>query len=170
MRAPLPVSGANASLVPIPTNEETLMVVAADYPLLNIIWTMFVFAGLVIWVWTLFAVFADLFRRHDISGWGKAAWTVFVIFIPVIGVLSYLIADGKGMAERRAGDIQASQKQYDDYIRSVAGSGKAGGNGGGVASELAQAKQLLDSGTITQDEFEQIKRKALAGEKTLAHA
>jgi hypothetical protein len=85
-------------------------------------------------------------------------------------VLSYLIADGKGMAERRAGDIQASQKQYDDYIRSVAGSGKAGGNGGGVASELAQAKQLLDSGAITQDEFEQIKRKALAGEKTLAHA
>jgi hypothetical protein len=132
------------------------MVVGADYPLLNIIWTMIVFFAFVIWIWTLFAVFADLFRRDDVSNWGKAGWTAFVIILPFLGVLVYLIADGKGMAERRAGDIEASQKQYNDYIRTVAG------GGGGPASELAQAKQLLDSGTITQDEFNEIKRKTLA--------
>ncbi len=132
------------------------MVVGADYPLLNIIWTMFVFFAFVIWIWTLFAVFADLFRRHDISGWGKAGWTVFVIFLPLLGVLAYLITQGKEMAERRAGDIRASQHQFDEHIRTVAG------GGGGVATELSQAKQLLDSGAITQEEFNQIKQKALA--------
>jgi hypothetical protein len=138
------------------------MVVGADYPLLNIIWTMIVFFAFVIWIWTLFAVFADLFRRDDISGWGKAGWTAFVIILPFLGVLVYLIAEGKEMAARRASDIKASQKQYDEYIRSVAGSGSGGG---GPASELAQAKQLLDSGTITQEEFTEIKRKTLAGDR-----
>jgi hypothetical protein len=142
------------------------MVVGADYPLLNIIWTMFVFFALVIWIWTLFAVFADLFRRDDISGWGKAGWTAFVIILPFLGVLVYLIAEGKEMAQRRAGDIEASQKQFDQHIRSVAG------GGGGVASELTQAKQLLDSGAITQEEFNEIKRKTLAndGSATLTPA
>jgi hypothetical protein len=135
-----------------------MVVVGADYPLANIIWTMFVFFAFVIWIWTLFAVFADLFRRDDVSGWGKAAWTLFVIILPFLGVLVYLIADGKGMAERRAGDSEASQKQADAYIRSVAGSG------GGPASELAQAKQLLDSGAITQEEFNELKRKTLAAD------
>jgi Short C-terminal domain/Phospholipase_D-nuclease N-terminal len=135
------------------------MVVGADYPLLNIIWTMFVFFAFVIWIWTLFAVFADLFRRDDISGWGKAGWTVFVIFLPLLGVLCYLISQGKQMADRRAQDVRASQQQIDQHIRSV-----SGGGGGGVAAELSQAKQLLDSGAITQDEFNQIKAKALAGD------
>jgi hypothetical protein len=130
------------------------MVVAADYPLLNVIWTMFVFFGFVIWIWMLFTVFADIFRRHDLSGWGKAGWSVLVIVLPLLGVLIYVIAQGKEMAERRVQDVQVSQAQFDQHIRSVAG--------GGAAAEIGQAKQLLDSGAITQAEFEQIKQATLA--------
>jgi uncharacterized membrane protein YcjF (UPF0283 family) len=131
------------------------MVIGADYPLANIIWTMLVFFGFVIWIWTLFMVFADLFSRHDVGGWGKAGWTLFVIVLPLLGVLVYLIAEGKGMAQRRAKDIETSQAQLDQHIRTVAG---------GPAGEINQAKQLLDSGAITPQEFEQLKAKALAGE------
>jgi hypothetical protein len=130
------------------------MVVAADYPLLDVFWTMIVFFAFVIWIWTLFAVFSDLFRRHDISGWGKAGWTILVIFLPLVGVLAYLITQGKEMAERRTKDIEVSQAQFDQHIRTVAG--------GGPAAEINQAKQLLDSGAITPAEFEQIKQHALA--------
>jgi putative oligomerization/nucleic acid binding protein/phospholipase D-like protein len=131
------------------------MVIGADYPLANIIWTMLVFFGFVIWIWTLFMVFADLFSRHDIGGWAKAGWTLFVIVLPLLGVLVYLIAEGKGMAQRRAKDIETSQAQLDQHIRTVAG---------GPAGEINQAKQLLDSGAITPQEFEQLKARALAGE------
>ena len=134
------------------------MPVATDYPLLNVIWTMFVFFGFVLWIWLMIMVFADLFRRDDVSGWGKAAWCIFIIFLPLLGVLVYMIAHGKDMAERRAEDIQASQAQLDDHIRNVAG----GGGGGGAAAEISQAKKLLDSGAITQAEFDQLKQKALA--------
>jgi hypothetical protein len=130
------------------------MVVAADYPLLDVIWTMVVFFGLVIWVWMLFTVLGDIFRRHDASGWVKAGWSLLVIFLPLIGVLSYLIAQGKHMAERKARDAQTAQSQIDQHIRTVAG--------GGSATEIAQAKQLLDSGAITRADFEQIKQTALA--------
>ena len=133
------------------------MVVAADYPLANVIWTMFVFFGLVIWIWLLFVIFTDIFRRHDIGGWSKAGWTVLIIVLPLVGVLAYLIAQGKHMAERRAQDVQAAQSQFDSHIRSVAG------GGGGRASEIAQAKELLDSGAITQAEFEKIKQGVLEG-------
>ena len=129
------------------------MVLGADYPLLDVIWTMLVFFGFVLWIWALFMVFADLFRRHDIGGWGKAGWTLFVIVLPLVGVLAYLIAEGKEMTERRAKDVQASQAEFDQHIRTVAG---------GAAGEISQAKQLLDSGAITQQEFDQIKAKALA--------
>lgn len=135
------------------------MVIGADYPLANIIWTMLVFFGFVIWIWTLFMVFADLFSRHDVGGWAKAAWTLFVIVLPLLGVLVYLIAEGKGMAQRRAKDIETSQAQFDQHIRSVAG---------GPAAEISQAKALLDSGAITPQEFEQLKSKALAGESAAA--
>jgi hypothetical protein len=134
------------------------MVVAADYPLLDVIWTMFVFFAFVIWIWMLFVIFADIFRRHDIGGWGKAGWSAFIIFLPFVGVLSYLIAQGKGMAERRAEDIQQAQSQYDQHIRTVAT------GGGGRASEIAQAKELLDSGAITQAEYEKIKQGVLNGD------
>ena len=97
------------------------MTFAADYPLLNIIWTMIVFFGFVIWIWLLFSVLVDVFRRHDLSGWGKAAWTLLIIVLPLIGVLAYLIAHGQDMAHRRAQDVQSSQAQFDDHIRTVAG-------------------------------------------------
>jgi hypothetical protein len=131
------------------------MVLAADYPLANIIWSMLVFFGLVIWIWMLFAIFTDLFRRHDVGGWGKAGWSVLIIFLPLVGVLAYLIAEGKGMAERRAQDVEAAQSQFDQRIRTVAT--------GGRASEIAQAKELLDSGAITQAEYEKIKQAVLEG-------
>jgi hypothetical protein len=130
------------------------MTIAADYPLLNIIWTMIVFFAFVIWIWMLFAVLVDVFR-DDSSGWVKAGWCVFIIFIPFIGVLTYLIVHGKDMAERRANDIQTSQAQFDQHIRTVAG---------GPASQIKEAKELLDQGAITQAEFDQIKRSALAGD------
>jgi hypothetical protein len=130
------------------------MTVAADYPLLNIIWTMIVFFGFVIWIWLLFSVLVDVFRRDDISGWVKAGWCLLVIFLPLFGVLIYLIAHGKDMAERRAHDVRQSQAQFDQHIRTVAG---------GPAAQIRDAKQLLDEGTITQAEFDQIKQSALAG-------
>jgi hypothetical protein len=131
------------------------MVIGADYPLANIIWTMLVFFGFVIWIWTLFMVFADLFSRHDVGGWGKAGWTLFVIVLPLLGVLVYLIAEGKGMAERNVKQAQAQQAAMDSYVRSVASTGDA-------SAQIAQGKQLLDSGAITQAEFDQLKAKALA--------
>jgi hypothetical protein len=127
-------------------------VIAADYPFLDVMWTMLVFFAWVIWFWLLITVFADVFRRHDISGWTKAAWTVFVIFLPFLGVLVYLIAQSKGMAERNMQSARAAQAQTDDYIRSVAG---------GPAEQIAKAKQLLDSGAIDAQEYESLKQKAL---------
>lgn len=132
------------------------MTFASSYPLLNAIWTMLVFFGFVIWLWMLFAVLVDVFRRHDASGWVKAGWTVFIVALPFLGVLVYLIAHGRDMAERRAADVQTSQAQVDQHIRTVAG------GGGGPAGEIRDAKELLDSGAITQAEFEEIKRHALA--------
>ena len=130
------------------------MVIAADYPLMDIIWTMLVFFGWVIWFWILISILSDIFRRHDIGGWGKAAWTLFVIILPFLGVLVYLIAEGKEMAERRAADVMANKAAFDDYVRDVAA--------GGATAEIEKAKQLLDSGAIDQAEFEKLKAKALA--------
>ncbi len=131
------------------------MVVAADYPFLDVLWSMVVFFAFVIWVWLLITVFVDVFRRHDLSGWGKAGWTVLLIVLPYLGVFIYLIAHGKEMAQRRADDQRAAQAQFDDYVRDAA-------DGGGPAAEIKRAKQLLDAGAITQAEFEAIKQKALA--------
>jgi hypothetical protein len=129
------------------------MVFAADYPFLDILWSMLVFFAWVIWFWILITIFADLFRRHDIGGWAKAGWIVLCIILPFIGALIYVGTQGQGMAERRAKDVQAAQKETDSYIRDVAG---------GPTNEIAKAKELLDKGTITQAEFDQIKQKALA--------
>jgi hypothetical protein len=131
------------------------LILASDYPFLDVLWTMLVFFGWVIWFWLLITVFSDLFRRHDISGWGKAGWIVLCIVLPFLGVLIYLIAQGQHMAERRASDMQAAQSQMDQYVRETAG-------GGGPTAEIAKAKQLLDSGAISQAEFDQIKQKALS--------
>jgi len=133
------------------------MVLADSYPSFgNVLWTMIVFFAWVIWFWILITILADLFSRHDISGWGKAAWTVFVIILPFLGVLVYLISQGKHMAERRNKQIEASEAAVDDRIRSVTT------DGGGAAAEIQRAKELLDSGAIDQTEFDKIKRLALA--------
>jgi hypothetical protein len=134
------------------------MILAADYPFLDIFWTMLVFFFWVMWFWTLIVVLSDVYGRRDIGGWSKALWTVFVIFLPLLGVLVYLIAHGSGMAERRAGDIATQQERVDQHIRTVAQTD----GGRGAAAEIADAKQLLDSGVIDAAEFEQLKRKALA--------
>ena len=131
------------------------MPIAADYPFLNILWSMIIFFLWVAWIWVLILILSDVFRRHDLSGWGKAGWTFFLIVLPFLGALIYLIADSDGMAERRAQDVKGQQAQMDDYVRSVAGSG-------GAAAEIDKAKQLLDSGAINQTEFDAIKAKALA--------
>jgi hypothetical protein len=118
-------------------------------------WTMFVFFMWILWFWLLFTVFGDLFRRHDIGGWGKAGWTIFVILLPFLGVFVYLIAEGRAMGERNVQQAQAAQSQMDAYVRNVASQGNA-------SEQIAQGKQLLDSGAITQAEFDQLKAKALA--------
>ena len=131
------------------------MVFAADYPFLDVFWTMIIFFCWVIWIWMLVVILSDLFRRHDKSGWGKALWVVFLIVLPFLGVLVYLIANSSGMAERNVKQAKASQAEFDEYVRCV-----KGGEGG--AGEIEKAKGLLDSGTITQEEFDAIKAKALA--------
>lgn len=125
------------------------------YPFLSVMWTLIVVFAWVIWFWMLIIIFGDLFRRDDVSGWGKAAWVVFLIVVPFLGVLAYLISQSKGMAARQARQAQASQAQFDQYVRSV-------GAGGSAASQIETAKHLLDGGSITQQEFEEIKRRALA--------
>lgn len=125
------------------------------YPFLSVMWTLIVVFAWVIWFWMLIIIFGDLFRRDDVSGWGKAAWVVFLIVVPFLGVLAYLISQSKGMAARQARQAQASQAQFDQYVRSV-------GAGGSPASQIETAKHLLDGGSITQQEFEEIKRRALA--------
>src|SRR5262245_34640635 len=121
----------------------------------QVIWTMFIFFMWVIWIWLLFVVFADLFRRHDVGGWAKAGWTAFVILLPFLGVLVYLIAEGKGMGERKQAEMQAAQSDFDSYVQQVAAQSDP-------AEQIAKAKELLDSGAITQAEFDGIKAKALA--------
>ena len=131
------------------------MFIATSYPFMGILWTTLIFFAWVIFIWIAITVLIDVFRRHDISGWGKAAWVIFVVILPWIGVLVYLIANHTGMAERRAQDTQVAQAQFDQYVRQAAGKG-------GPASEIETAKGLLDSGAISQQEFDAIKAKALA--------
>jgi hypothetical protein len=129
------------------------MLLAASYPFLDVLWTMFIFFLWVIWFWLLFTVFVDVFRRHDISGWKKAAWLIFVIILPFLGVFIYIIVENDGMTQRNLDRAKAQQAQFDTYVRETAG---------GSAAEIADAKKLLDEGTITQAEFDAIKQKALA--------
>ena len=125
----------------------------AAYTFGQVMWSMFVFFCWILWFWLLITVFGDLFSRHDIGGWGKVGWCIFVIILPFLGVFIYFIAEGKSMGERAMARAQSQQKQADEYIRSVATSGSA--------DEIARGKELLDSGAITQAEFDQLKAKAL---------
>ena len=126
---------------------------AASYPFLDVLWTMIVFFAFIIWIWLLITVFADVFRRRDIGGGMKAIWIIFVILVPYLGVLIYLIAEHNGMADRSEAQMQQIKSQQDEYIKSVAGSSPA--------DQIAQAKSLLDSGAISQAEFDALKAKAL---------
>lgn len=130
------------------------MLIAADYPFLNILWTMIIFFAWVAWIWLLILILSDAFRR-DISGWAKAGWTLFLIALPFLGTFVYLIVHGSDMTARRVHDARVSQVHRDDYAGPLAGNG-------GAAGEIEKAKRLLDSGAITQTEFEAIKVKALA--------
>ena len=127
---------------------------ATQYPFLSVMWTLLVIFAWVIWFWLLITVFADLFRRHDISGWVKALWIIFVIILPFLGVLIYLIAESKGMAERNQKQAQAAQADFDSYVKTVASQSDP-------TEQIAKGKQLLDSGAITQAEFDALKAKAL---------
>jgi hypothetical protein len=132
-----------------------MSVVAADYPFLDVLWTMLVFFAWVAWFWLLIVVASDVFRRHDIGGGKKTLWLLFMLFVPFIGVFSYLIANNEAMTQRNLERARAQQAQLDDYVKSVS-------DGGGAAAEIDKAKQLLDSGAISQEEYEAIKAKALA--------
>jgi Short C-terminal domain/Phospholipase_D-nuclease N-terminal len=129
-------------------------VLLADYPFLDIFWTMFIFFLFFIWLTILFRIFGDIFRRKDIGGAAKAVWIVFVIILPFLGVFIYLITQNDGMTQRALDRAQSQRADMDSYVRSVAG---------GAADEIERAKGLLDSGAITQTEFDAIKAKALAG-------
>ena len=128
---------------------------AASYPFLDVMWTMFVFFLWVLWFILLFRVFGDIFRRHDLSGGGKTLWIIFTIILPFLGVFIYIISQGDDMAKRDLERAQAQRAQFDDYVRETA-------SGGGAAAEISNAKTLLDSGAITQAEFDAIKARALA--------
>ena len=132
-----------------------MTLIASSYPFLDILWTTLIFFAWVIFIWIAITVLIDVFRRHDISGWGKAGWTILIVILPWLGVLIYLIVNHQGMADRRYKDVAQQQAQFDEYVRTTAGSG-------GAAAEIERAKKLLDDGTITQAEFDAIKTKALA--------
>jgi Short C-terminal domain len=129
-------------------------VLAADYPFLDVFWTMLIFFVWVLWFWLLFAIWADIFRRHDLSGWGKAGWLIFTIVLPFLGAFVYLISQSQGMAQRNVERAQSERAHFDDYVRTTAG--------GGAAAEIEKAQGLLASGAITQAEFDSIKQKALS--------
>jgi Short C-terminal domain/Phospholipase_D-nuclease N-terminal len=129
------------------------MLIAADYPFLDIFWTMILFFAWLAWIWVVITVFIDLFRRDDIGGWGKALWVVFIIAIPFLGVLVYLIAQHDGMRDRTLEQAKAERRAFDAYVRDAAS---------GPATEIAQAKELLDKNAITQEEFDALKAKAMA--------
>ncbi|HET9633972.1 MAG TPA: SHOCT domain-containing protein [Terrabacter sp.] len=124
----------------------------------DIIWFIVVFFAFTAYLMALFWILTDLFRDRELSGWLKAVWIVFLVVFPLITALVYLIARGHGMSERSAQQYAEAQKAQDEYIRSVAGSNGAASG----AEQIAKAKELLDSGAITPDEYAALKQKALA--------
>ena len=131
-----------------------MLITASSYPFLNVLWDILIIFAWILFIWVAIVVFGDLFRRRDISGWAKAAWVVFIVVIPWIGVLAYLIFNHDGMAERGEKQSRAAQASFDEYVRQAAGQS-------GPASEIDTAKKLLDAGTISQAEFDAIKARAL---------
>ena len=128
---------------------------SSSYPLLNVFWSIFIFFLWVLWIWILIWIFIDIFRSHDLSGWAKALWFLFVLFIPLIGILVYLIARGGSMQERAAQQAQQEDQAARAYIRDAAGEGSS-------ADQLAKLADLRDRGVISAEEFEREKTKVLA--------
>ncbi len=129
----------------------------SSYPLLNLFWTIFIFFMWVIWIWILITVFVDIFRSHDLSGGAKALWFLFVLFIPLVGVLVYLIARGGKMHERAAQQAQARDEAMRSYVRDAAGT-----SSDSTADQLAKLAGLRDHGVLTEEEFQQQKAKVLS--------
>src|SRR5256885_353180 len=123
-----------------------MVLASAEYPFLNLMWTMLVFFCWIAWFWLLFVAFGDLFRRTDVSGWAKAGWTVLVIVLPFLGVLLYLITQGRHLVERQRSREAGYVSTWDTTS----------------AAQIAEARRLLDEGIIDDAEFQALKRKALA--------
>ena len=132
------------------------MVLAASYPFLEVFWTMLIFFAFLIWLWILITIFSDLFRRHDTSGFAKVLWIIGIIIFPYLGAFIYLIVEHKGMTERSIQAQSEAKQEFDKYVQQAASTSDP-------TEQIAKAKTMLDSGTITQAEFDQIKQKALAG-------
>ena len=129
---------------------------STGYPVLDVFWTMFEIFAFVIWFWLLFVVLTDVFRSQDLSGLAKAGWTIFVIFLPLIGILTYLIVRGRSMHERSAQRAAQQEEAFRSYVQETAGSSPSS------ADQLAKLADLRQRGVITSEEFEQEKTKVLA--------
>ena len=121
----------------------------------QVLWSTLWLFLFVMWFWLLIAIFSDIFRDRELSGWGKAGWCLFVFVTPYLGIFVYLIARGRGMSERTLAQHRARQEQFDNYVRETAGAPSA-------VDQIARGRELLEEGTISQAEFEQLKRTALA--------
>ena len=126
---------------------------ANTYPQQSLLWTMLEFFLFVIWIWILIAIFNDIFRSHDMSGWVKALWVIFVIVLPFLGILIYLIARGGKMQEHAVQDAGQQKQAFDSHVREVAGAS--------VADDLAKLAELKDKGVLTDAEFQTQKAKLL---------
>lgn len=137
--------------------EDGTSVLGTSYPLLNIFWTMLEVFAFIIWIFILFNIIFDIFRSHDLGGVGKALWFLFVLFLPLIGVLAYLIVRGSSMHVRRAEEAREQQDAFAQYVRETAG----GAGGGNTADELSKLADLKAKGVLSESEFESQKAKLL---------
>ncbi len=136
----------------------TAALLGTSYPLLDAFLTVLWIVGFVLWIWLMIAVFSDIFRSHDMSGWGKAAWILFIFILPLFGVLIYLIARGSKMHEHAAQDMKAQDAAFRQYVQEAAASNGASG----TADQLSKLADLRDRGVITPEEFDQEKAKVLS--------
>jgi hypothetical protein len=131
------------------------MVLGYDYPVLGVFWSALIIFIWIAWIFLVFRIFVDIFRSHDMGGWAKALWSIFIILVPFLGVFIYLIARGHGMAQRDVAEAQANDEAFQSYVRKAAGSG-------GSADELHKLADLRDRGVISEDEFAAQKAKLLS--------
>ncbi|SEK52957.1 SHOCT domain-containing protein [Streptacidiphilus jiangxiensis] len=134
----------------------------SNYPMLNVFWTMLEFFLWILWFFLLFKILTDIFRNHDMSGGIKALWIIFVILLPFLGVLVYVIVNGRGMSQRDVQQAQQADAAFKKYVREAASD--SGGSGGGAShvEELAKLADLRNSGALTDEEYQKAKDKLLA--------